>query len=157
MPLESYGKSSRSALFVCSTSLPAPSRAVPTWYCRSRDQPSKACRWMKVHYSNKPGTYEPTAPRSLFTRNRRLFSEGSLSLIILSVTTSLTPSGLQREKTKIAAKKKRGWQHPPLLGCLMICLVIGNQAMHNSRRCTARWAQHALLLVLLRPHALEGW
>ena len=40
-------------LFACSASLPAPSRALPTWCCHTRDQPNQGLR-MKTLSLNKP-------------------------------------------------------------------------------------------------------
>ena len=47
------------ALSACSTSLPAPSRVVSTWYCHSHDQPNQGVP-IKVHSLIKPRICEPT-------------------------------------------------------------------------------------------------
>ena len=68
------------ALFACSTSLPALSRAVSMWYCHSRDQPNQGLPIM-IHSLNKLIIYEPT--RFILSFNNVLFSIDSLRLIIL--------------------------------------------------------------------------
>ena len=49
----------RHCLFACSTSLPAPSRAVSTWCCHSRDQPNQGLP-IEARSRNKPRIHEPT-------------------------------------------------------------------------------------------------
>ena len=48
-------------LFACSTSLPAPSRAVSTWYLHKRDQPNNAscCCQSKLRTYSAKRNYEP--------------------------------------------------------------------------------------------------
>ena len=53
-----------------STSLPAPSRAVSAWYCRSRDQPNQGVP-ITVYSLHKAILYEPT--RSILSYNNGLF------------------------------------------------------------------------------------